>query len=128
MNNECSEKAIHTLDNGDKTKIAELTASIEETNQALKDVKTSAVEAGSDIYKNFSEAVNEATEVTKKVVAGVKEIDVEQAVADAKNAKRLKNQSQLAEAQIKGLIEENDRLAESQRQVRDDETKTFQEP
>ena len=115
------------LGDGDPTTIKELTASIEETNQALKDVTTSAVEAGSDIYNNFSEAVNEATEVTKKVVAGVKEIDVEQAVADAKNAKRLKNQSQLAEAQIKGLIEENDRLAESQRQVRDDETKTFQE-
>lgn len=115
------------LGDGDKTKIAELTASIEETNQALKDVTTSAVEAGSDIYNNFSEAVNEATEVTKKVVDGIKEIDVEQAVADAKNAKRLKNQSQLAEAQIKGLIEENDRLAEKQRQIRDDETKTFQE-
>lgn len=115
------------LGDGDQTKIAELTTSIEETNQALKDVTTSAVQAGSDIYNNFSEAVNEATEVTKKVVDGIKEIDVEQASADAKNAKRLKNQSQLAEAQIKGLIEENDRLAEKQRQIRDDETKTFQE-
>ena len=115
------------LGDGDPKTIKELTATIDETNQAIKDVTTSAVEAGKDIYNNFSEAVTEASNVTKQVVDGIKEIDVEQAVADAKNAKRLKNQSELAEAQIKGLIEENDRLAEKQRQIRDDETLTFQE-
>lgn len=115
------------LGDGDPKTIKELTATIDETNQAIKDVTTSAVEAGKDIYNNFSEAVTEASNVTKQVVDGIKQIDVEQAVADAKNAKRLKNQSELAEAQIKGLIEENDRLAEKQRQIRDDETLTFQE-
>ena len=37
------------------------------------------------------------------------------------------NSSKLAEAQIQGLIEKYDRQAELQRQIRDDERKTFDE-
>tara|TARA_R110002153_G_scaffold17292_3_gene60005 strand:+ start:14914 stop:16797 length:1884 start_codon:yes stop_codon:yes gene_type:complete len=115
------------LGGNDKEKIAEFTLGIQESKDALKDVAVAVVDAGKDIVENFVEAVTETTNIVKKVSDGIKTIDVEQAQADAKNAKRLKNQSALAEAQIKGLIEENDRLSESQRQIRDDETKTFQE-
>ena len=39
----------------------------------------------------------------------------------------LRKQSELAAVQVQGLIEEYDRQAEKLRQVRDDETKTFEE-
>jgi len=39
----------------------------------------------------------------------------------------LRKESELAEVKIQGLIEEYDRQAEKLRQVRDDETKTFEE-
>ena len=45
----------------------------------------------------------------------------------AKTITATANAAKLAEAQITGLIEKNDKLAELQRQIRDDETKTFAE-
>lgn len=110
---------------GDQDTIDRLTKKIEENSDGFKELGNSVKDAGADIVNNFSEAVKEATNIKDQVVAGVKEIDIEQEIADAKNRKRLENQTQIAKAQIQGLIEENDRLAEKQRQLRDDENATF---
>lgn len=45
----------------------------------------------------------------------------------ASSVVELRKQSELAEVQVQGLIEQYDRQAEKLRQVRDDETKTFEE-
>jgi hypothetical protein len=45
----------------------------------------------------------------------------------AKSIVSLRKESELAQVQVQGLIEEYDRQAEKLRQVRDDETKTFEE-
>ena len=115
------------LGDGDPTTIKELTAGIEETNKSLVDLKDNVIEAGADIYNNFSEAITEVSDISTKVVDGIKKIDVEAAASQAKSARQLENQATLAKVALQGLVEENDRLAEKQRQVRDDENATFQD-
>ena len=48
-------------------------------------------------------------------------------LSTASSVVELRKQSELAEVQVQGLIEQYDRQAEKLRQVRDDETKTFEE-
>lgn len=111
---------------GNDEKIAEFTIRVAETKKALEEVAVGAVDAGKNIVNNFSEAITETKNIATQVVDGVKKIDIQQEIADAKNRKRLENQTELAKAQITGLLEENDRLAEKQRQLRDDENATFE--
>lgn len=115
------------LGDGDTTTINNLTESIAETKQSLVDVKDAAVEAGGDIVNNFAEAVTEVGDITNQVVDGISEIDVKAAASQAKTAKQLENQAILAKASLQGLVEENDRLAEKQRQIRDNENASFEE-
>ena len=115
------------LGDGDPKTIKELTAGIEETNKSLVDLKDNVIEAGADIYNNFSEAITEVSDISTKVVDGIKKIDVEAAASQAKTARQLENQATLAKVALQGLVEENDRLAEKQRQLRDDENATFQD-
>lgn len=115
------------LGDGDTTTINNLTESIAETKQSLVDVKDAAVEAGGDIVNNFADAVTEVGDITNQVVDGISEIDVKAAASQAKTAKQLENQAILAKASLQGLVEENDRLAEKQRQIRDNENASFEE-
>jgi len=115
------------LGDGDTTTINNLTESIAETKQSLVDVKDAAVEAGGDIVNNFAEAVTEVGDITNQVVDGIQKIDVKAAASQAKTAKQLENQAILAKASLQGLVEENDRLAEKQRQIRDNENASFEE-
>lgn len=115
------------LGDGDTTTINNLTESIAETKQSLVDVKDAAVEAGGDIVNNFADAVTEVGDITNQVVDGIQKIDVKAAASQAKTAKQLENQAILAKASLQGLVEENDRLAEKQRQIRDNENASFEE-
>jgi hypothetical protein len=112
---------------GDVERIAELTIKVHETKDALVEVGEAALEAGGDIVKNFSEAVTEATAITEEVVKGVKDISVTSALEQAKTARALENNALLAKTSLQGLIEENDRLAELERQNRDDVNATFED-
>ena len=115
------------LGGGDKDKIAELTLGILDTKLAIEEVALSAIESGKDIVNNFGDAISEIGSVASRVVDGVTDISIAANIEIAKATTAAQNSSKLAEAALQGLIEKNDLLAEKQRQIRDDESKTFAE-
>ena len=115
------------LGGGDINKIIELEASIVKTGESIVQVGKDAIGAGKDIITNFGDAVGEIGGIATRVVDGVKDISIKANYEMAQATTAAQNSAKLAEAQIQGLIEENDLLAEKQRQIRDDETKTFAE-
>ena len=115
------------LGGGDEGKIAQLRLDIQETKNDLFEVGESAIDAGKDIVTNFVEAAGEIGNISGQVIDGVKEINVKSAFQQAKATTAARNSIQLVEAQLRGLVEENDRLAESQRQIRDNENASFEE-
>ena len=112
---------------GDPTTIKALNESIAETKANLKEVGEEAVQAGTDVVTNFVEAVQEAGTIGSQLVEGVKEISVEAALETAKANQALEKSAQIAAAQSRILLEQYDRQAELQRQIRDDETKSIAE-
>tara|TARA_R100001530_G_scaffold127423_1_gene96630 strand:- start:31 stop:1695 length:1665 start_codon:yes stop_codon:yes gene_type:complete len=115
------------LGGGDEGKIAELRISIAETKQDILDVGEAAITAGKDIVNNVGDAVSEIVAIGEVAVDGISKINIKANYEQAQATTAAKNSAKLAEAQIQGLIEKNDLLAEKQRQIRDDETKTFAE-
>ena len=71
-------------------------------------------------------SVGKIKEGISKAVEATKEYAVNTYNA-AKAQTELNNAAQISAAQITGLVEENDRLAETQRQIRDNENATFEE-
>ena len=112
---------------GDTKTIAELSVAILETKQNLYDVGEAAVNATLDIVDNFSEAITEVSEIGTEVVKGLKKISIEAALETAKTNQALKKSAQIAAAESRILLEQYDRQAEIQRQIRDDETKSIDE-
>jgi hypothetical protein len=112
---------------GDPTTIKALNESIAETKANLKEVGDEAVQAGTDVVTNFVEAVQEAGAIGSQLVDGVKEISVEAALETAKANQALEKSAEIAAAQSRILLEQFDRQAEIQRQIRDDETKSIAE-
>ena len=115
------------LGGGDEGKIAELRISLAETRQDILDVGTAAIEAGKDIGNNIGDAIGEIKAISEVAIDGISKISIKANLEQAKATTAAQNSAKLAEAQIQGLIEKNDLLAEKQRQIRDDETKTFTE-
>ena len=115
------------LGGGDEKKIAELRLSMSETANDIKEVGLAAVEAGKDIYNNVGDAISEISAIGKMAIDGISEISIKANYEQAKATTAAQNSAKLAEAAIQGLIEKYDRQAELQRQIRDDETKTFEE-
>ena len=115
------------LGGGDEGKIAELRISIQATKDDIVAVGNAAIDAGKDIGNNIVDAIGEIAAAGKMAVEGISEISIAANYAQAEATTAAKNSALLAEAQIVGLIEKNDRLSELQRQIRDDETKTFAE-
>jgi len=111
----------------DLARINELQTSIIETGSAIKQVGVDALNAGKDIITNFGDAVGEIGAMGKIAFDGISDISIKANIELAKATTAAQNSSKLAEAAIQGLIEKNDKLAETQRQIRDDETKTFAE-
>ena len=112
---------------GDPTTIKALNESIAETKANLKEVGEEAVQAGTDVVTNFVEAVQEAGAIGSQLVEGVKEISIDAALETAKANQALEKSAQIAAAQSRILLEQYDRQAELQRQIRDDETKSIAE-
>ena len=115
------------LGGGDEAKIAALRVSMQETAGDIKQIGLEAIEAGKQVVTNFGDAVGEITAIGTMAVEGISKISVKANFEQAKATTAAQNSSKLAEAQIQGLIEKYDRQAELQRQIRDDETKTFEE-
>ena len=115
------------LGGGDEAKIAELRADMLGTANDIKEVGLAALKAGKDIYENVGDAITEIGAIGEMVIDQISQISVKANYEMAAATTAAANSSKLAEAQIQGLIEKNDLLAETQRQIRDDETKTFAE-
>ena len=81
----------------------------------LAAVGLAANDAKRDIKTAFDEITGSVTDYTKSIID------------NAKETVSLRKESELAAVKVQGLIEEYDRQAEKLRQVRDDESKTFEE-
>tara|TARA_R110002153_G_scaffold7648_6_gene34213 strand:- start:934 stop:2754 length:1821 start_codon:yes stop_codon:yes gene_type:complete len=115
------------LGGADPQKMAELRIGIGKTQTALEEIALAAVESGKDIGKNIGDAIGEIGAIGKMAIEGITDISIKSNIELAKATTAAANSSKLAEAAIQGLIEKYDRQAELQRQIRDDETKTFDE-
>ena len=115
------------LGGGDEGKIAALRLSMAETANDIKEVGLAAIDAGKDIGNNIGDAIGEIGAIGEMAIDGISKISVKANYEQAKATTAAANSSKLAEAAIQGLIEKYDRQAELQRQIRDDETKTFAE-
>ena len=114
---------------GDKNQnvIDELNAGILETKLALVETGEEAIKAGKDIGKNIVEAIGEVTEFTVSAIDSISKISVKGAYESAQAIVQLKKSAEIAAAVQSGLVEENDRLAEKQRQIRDDDLRGISE-
>jgi len=115
------------LGNGDPKRIRELSAAIQETKDNIAEVATEAVQAGSDVINNFSDAIGEIGAIANVAVDGLSQISIAANFAMAEASVNAGNAAKLAAAQIQGLIEQYDREAELQRQIRDDVTASMDE-
>ena len=115
------------LGQGRPEKINELTAGLAEIKESMVEIGTEALEAGKSVVNNIGDAVGETLNITEQVVDGVRKINVKAAAEQAQANVRLKNEAELAEARLQGLIEKVDLQAEKQRQIRDDERLSIDE-
>jgi hypothetical protein len=106
----------------DPKTIKALNKSISDTKVNILEVGFAASKAGKDVVDNFGEAITEVGDISKKVVDEVGKISVKSAIDTAKTNVAIKNTAILAVAQQSLLLEKFDRLAETQRQIRDDNT------
>jgi len=119
------EKSI--FGDGDPTTIKELNSAILETKSNIVDVAKETAKAAGQVVDNFGEAITEVSEIGTKVVDGLKDISIEAAIETAKTNQALKKSAQIAAAESRILLEQYDRQAEVQRQIRDDETLSIEE-
>ena len=112
---------------GDTETINRLNDSILETKQSLADTGNEAISAGKSIIKNFSEAVSEVGEASSQIVEGVSKISIKAIAENVKANEQLKKAAAEARIVNQGLIEQYDRQAEQQRQIRDNDLKSIDE-
>ena len=113
------------LGGGDTEKIKQLAKGIEETKKFLGETADSAVDAGKKVYNNFGAAAASVVNVVSGVVDKASKINVKAVYEQNKATIALQNSAKLAASQLQGLVEQYDRQAEIQRQIRDDEFKSI---
>jgi len=113
------------LGSGDTEKIEALNSKIDETKQSLADTVVGIGEAGSAIATDFTEAVSEVTNIGTQVVEGLSEISIKSIAENVKANQQLKKSADEARIINQGLIEQFDRQAEQQRQIRDNDLKSI---
>jgi hypothetical protein len=113
---------------------ADNTKRMEENQAAIKKLGKQILETGEeirqgaiDIKENWGEATDSIADLWEKTKEEMSKIDVKANIEKAKALTEAEKQARRAEVALQGLIEKNDRLAELQRQIRDNETKTFAE-
>lgn len=115
------------LGSGDTEKIKALYTQIDKTTESLVETTKGVSLAGLAIATDFTEAVTEVGNIGSQVVEGLKEISIEAIVENVKTNEQLKKSAAVARVENQGLIEQYDRQAEQQRQIRDDDTKNIAE-
>tara|TARA_R100001377_G_scaffold80548_1_gene59531 strand:- start:2005 stop:3654 length:1650 start_codon:yes stop_codon:yes gene_type:complete len=115
------------LGKGRPKKILELQTALVEVAEDLKEVGKGVIDSGKDIVNNFTEAVAEVGSLGEAVITNIKKVNVSNLKEQADAVVALKNQALLAAAINRGLIEDFDRQAELQRQIRDDVSKSMED-
>ena len=115
------------LGSGDTEKIEALNLKIDETKQSLAETVVGVGEAGAAIATDFTEAVSEVTNIGSQVVEGLSEISIKSIAENVKANQQLKKSADEARIVNQGLIEQFDRQAEQQRQLRDNDLKSIDE-
>ena len=115
------------LGSGDTEKIEALNSKIDETKQSLANTVVGVGEAGAAIATDFTEAVSEVTNIGSQVVEGLSEISIKSIAENVKANEQLKKSAAEARIVNQGLIEQFDRQAEQQRQLRDNDLKSIDE-
>ena len=113
------------------SRIDELQVAIEKTNASLEVTGKRISEAGSQISDNFVEAVGEVGTLAQGIVEAsaeaIEKVDVKRAISQAKAIVESEKNYELLSLQQQRLVEQYDREAEIQRQIRDDESKSIAE-
>mgnify|MGYP003125412045 FL=1 len=105
----------------DPGRIKELQAELETIKEQAIEIGVSAVSSGIQVVTSFGEAVSEVSDIGKTVVKELGEVSVKTAFETAQTNVQLKKSADIARVANQGLIEEYDRQAEQQRQLRDDD-------
>ena len=118
------EKSVFGGKGKDIEKIAELTASIEDTKASLKGVVTDAIDSGKAIVNNLGEAVGEIVTIAGKTTEAFKEtfegVTVNSIIEQGKAITETKKNYELLALAQQRLVEQYDLEAETQRGIRDD--------
>mgnify|MGYP003627797898 CR=1 FL=1 len=118
------EKSVFGGKGKDIEKIAELTASIEDTKASLKGVVTDAIDSGKAIVNNLGEAVGEIVTIAGKTTEAFKEtfegVTVNSIIEQGKAITATKKNYELLALAQQRLVEQYDLEAETQRGIRDD--------
>ena len=110
---------------GDTATIDRLNESIKQTRQDIGETLDTGAEGLKNIVENFGEAVSEVGEAGSQVVEGVGKISIKSIAENVKANVQLKKSAERARIENQGLIEEFDRQAEQQRQIRDNDLKNI---
>ena len=105
----------------DPEKIKLLTADLKDIKNQIIAAGEEAVYAGSSIVKNFGESISEVASIASEVVNEVSEINVEAIYESVEANVQLAKSAEAAMVRNQGLIEQYDRQAEQQRQIRDND-------
>jgi len=111
----------------DAETIKNLTLDILATKDSIVEVAEESLSAGKDIINNFGQAVNEVKIGVGGVVQELGKIEPKKLLETATVMTDLSNNAEVAAVKQAGLVEEYDRLAEMQRQLRDDESASIED-
>ncbi len=115
----------------DTETIKRLEGDIEDLETKLTETGENIQQAGKDIASNFVEAVTEvgtlATNVAEATAETIKNINLDTVIEDAKKVTALKKNYELLALEQQRLVEQYDLAAETQRQIRDDESKSIED-
>lgn len=115
----------------DPETIKRLEGDIEDLETKLIETGENIKQAGTDIATNFVEAVTEvgtlATNVAEATANTIKKINLDTVLEDAKKLTALKKNFELLALEQQRLVEQYDLAAETQRQIRDDESKSIED-
>jgi|TARA_R100000479_G_scaffold73906_1_gene35727 hypothetical protein len=111
----------------DADKIKELESGLIDVNLKLVENARTVLDSTKTIVKSIPEAVGEVVNITTTAADAVTKVSIKSAFETTKNLQQLTKEAELAKVKNQGLIEEFDRLAEKQRQIRDDDRKGINE-
>lgn len=115
----------------DQDKIQKLTESINETKASIKEAGQQAIQSGKEIVVDFREGVDEVVNIGKVATENFKEtfedVTVGGIIEQGKAITETKKNYELLSLQQQRLIEQFDRDAEKQRQIRDDVSRSIED-